>query len=123
MKANPGAINSGSQIFDQIVTVLMSTSMFTAGVLGFFLDNTIPGKQNTWNKIKKLFQSFVLQKGTDEERGLTKWLAHPDPNTKWNNEESEKELPQCTYDIPLITPWLKRYPHTVALNTFPRFKN
>jgi hypothetical protein len=62
MKANPGVINSGSQIFDQIVTVLMSTSMFTAGVLGFFLDNTIPGKQNTWNKIKKLFQSFVLKK-------------------------------------------------------------
>jgi hypothetical protein len=52
----------------------------------------------------------ISLKGTDEERGLTKWLAHPDPNTKSSNEESahEQELPQCTYDIPLITPWLKR---------------
>ena len=29
---------------DQIVTVLLSTSMFTAGVIGFGLDNTIPGR-------------------------------------------------------------------------------
>jgi hypothetical protein len=37
MKANPGAINSGSQIFDQMVTVLMGTSMcITAGALGSF---------------------------------------------------------------------------------------
>ena len=43
MKAHPGAINSGSDIVDQILTVLLSTSMFTAGILGFFLDNTIPG--------------------------------------------------------------------------------
>ncbi|XP_046640676.1 solute carrier family 23 member 1-like [Daphnia pulicaria] len=104
MKANPGAINSGSQIFDQIVTVLMSTSMFTAGVLGFFLDNTIPG--------------------TDEERGLTKWLAHPDPNTKSSNEESahERELPQCTYDIPLITPWLKRQEWAAYLPFLPSYR-
>ncbi|KAK4026412.1 hypothetical protein OUZ56_015410 [Daphnia magna] len=94
MKAHPGAIDSGSQIFDQIVTVLMSTSMFTAGVLGFFLDNTIP----------------------DEERGLTKWLAHPDPNIENSNEESERELTQCTYDIPVITPWLKRF-KAPTLNT------
>ena len=66
---------------------------------------------------------FCVEKGTDEERGLTKWLAHPDPNTKCNNNEPEKELLQCTYGIPFITPWLKRYPHTVALDTFPRFKN
>jgi nucleobase transporter 1/2 len=55
MKANPGAINSGSQIFDQIVTVLMSTSMFTAGVLGLFLDNTIPGKITQQINLKKKF--------------------------------------------------------------------
>lgn len=43
MQGNPGAVSTGSQIIDQIVTVLLSTSMFTAGVLGFLLDNTIPG--------------------------------------------------------------------------------
>jgi hypothetical protein len=111
MKANPGAINSGSQILDQIVTILMSTSMFTAGVLGFFLDNTIPGKiTRQLNFYKSSLDEKISLKGTDEERGLTKWLAHPDPNAKSSNEESahERELPQCTYDIPLITPWLKR---------------
>lgn len=44
MKTHPNVIDSGSDIVDQIVSVLLSTSMFTAGVLGFFLDNTIPGK-------------------------------------------------------------------------------
>jgi hypothetical protein len=52
MKASPGAINSGSHVFDQIV--LMSTSMFTAGVLGFLLDNTIPGKIVIQNLQKQL---------------------------------------------------------------------
>ena len=32
------------KIVDQIIRVLLSTSMFVAGFLGFFLDNTIPGE-------------------------------------------------------------------------------
>ncbi|XP_057376803.1 solute carrier family 23 member 1-like [Daphnia carinata] len=102
MKAHPGAIDSGSQIFDQIVTVLVSTSMFTAGVLGFFLDNTIPG--------------------TDEERGLTKWLAHPDPKMEISNEESGRDLKQCTYDIPVITPWLKSKKWAAYLPFLPSYQ-
>ena len=43
MNKHQGAIDTGSQIADQIIAVLLSTSMFTAGVLGFVLDNTIPG--------------------------------------------------------------------------------
>ena len=43
MAANPGAINTGSHVIDQIITVLLSTSMLVAGVLGFILDNTVPG--------------------------------------------------------------------------------
>ena len=43
MDAHPGAVNTGSEIADQILTVLLSTSMFIAGVLGFVLDNTVPG--------------------------------------------------------------------------------
>ena len=34
---------SGSEIVDQILTVLLSTSMFVGGLVGFILDNTIPG--------------------------------------------------------------------------------
>ena len=33
----------GSDIVDQIITVLLSTSMFVGGTMGFILDNTIPG--------------------------------------------------------------------------------
>ena len=43
MKENRNAIATGSPSVDQIIGVLLSTSMFTAGVIGFLLDNTIPG--------------------------------------------------------------------------------
>lgn len=43
MDANKGAIKLGNESLDQIVNILLSTGMFVAGVLGFFLDNTIPG--------------------------------------------------------------------------------
>ena len=34
----------GVETLDNIFTVLLSTGMFVGGVLGFFLDNTIPGR-------------------------------------------------------------------------------
>ena len=37
------SIKTGSDAADQIITVLLSTSMFVAMFLGFVLDNTIPG--------------------------------------------------------------------------------
>ena len=33
----------GSQEADQVLRVLLETGIFIAGVLGFLLDNTIPG--------------------------------------------------------------------------------
>jgi hypothetical protein len=39
-----GSIQTGSSMLDQIITVLLSTSMFVALLLGFILDNTIPGQ-------------------------------------------------------------------------------
>ncbi|CAE1313503.1 SLC23A1 [Acanthosepion pharaonis] len=53
IQKNPGMINTGSSEFDQILTALFGTSMLFAGLLGFFLDNTLPG--------------------TDEERGMLYW--------------------------------------------------
>ena len=44
LKDNPNAINTGSQIADNILTVLGSTGMFVGGVVGLILDNTIRGK-------------------------------------------------------------------------------
>ena len=40
---NHGAIKTGSIVIDNILTVMLSSSMFLALSLGFLLDNTIPG--------------------------------------------------------------------------------
>ncbi|KAL4233253.1 hypothetical protein ACF0H5_007937 [Mactra antiquata] len=47
------AIKTGSEICDQIFSVLLGTSMFVGGATGFILDNTIPGSEH--------------------ERGVTAW--------------------------------------------------
>jgi nucleobase transporter 1/2 len=46
MHTHADAINTGSEFLDQLFTVLLSTSMFVGGMLGFVLDNTVPGKNN-----------------------------------------------------------------------------
>ncbi|XP_068250490.1 LOW QUALITY PROTEIN: solute carrier family 23 member 2-like [Palaemon carinicauda] len=53
LEKNPNAIQTGSTILDQSLTVLMKTTMFVGGFLGCILDNTVPG--------------------TAEERGLVAW--------------------------------------------------
>ena len=35
--------SAGSTVADQMLTVLLSTSMFVGGMSGFLLDNTMPG--------------------------------------------------------------------------------
>ncbi|XP_076802859.1 solute carrier family 23 member 1-like [Clavelina lepadiformis] len=55
ISANKNLISTGSVEGDQILFVLLQTGMFISGVLGFILDNTIPG--------------------TLEERGLIRWRA------------------------------------------------
>ncbi|XP_071539451.1 solute carrier family 23 member 1-like isoform X2 [Panulirus ornatus] len=53
IESNPGIIQTGAPMVDQVLTVLLQIPMFVGGILGFFLDNTIPG--------------------SPEERGLLKW--------------------------------------------------
>ena len=36
-------ILTGNEAADQIISVLLSTSMLVGGVTGFILDNTVPG--------------------------------------------------------------------------------
>uniref|UniRef100_A0A4W5P803 Solute carrier family 23 member 4 n=1 Tax=Hucho hucho TaxID=62062 RepID=A0A4W5P803_9TELE len=53
---NPDAIATGVVELDQLLQVLLTTSMFVGGFFGFFLDNTIPGTKRergiiAWNKI------------------------------------------------------------------------
>ena len=44
MESSKYEVNTSSNEFNQVITVLLKTSMFLAGALGCFLDNTIPGK-------------------------------------------------------------------------------
>lgn len=56
VRRHPAAIATGSEEVDQVLRVLLSTSMFVGGFVGIFLDNTVPG--------------------TPEERGLHGWRKH-----------------------------------------------
>lgn len=77
---NKNVINTGSQAVDQILEVLLGTSMFVGGVIGFILDVTIPG--------------------TDEERGILKMRKHD------VNKASQERDP--TYDLPFIQKYLDK---------------
>ena len=37
-------MNTGVDVLDQVITVLLGTSMFLGGIIAFILDNTVPGK-------------------------------------------------------------------------------
>ena len=86
VQENEHLINTGSDIIDQVLIVMLDTSMFISGSLGFFLDNTIPG--------------------TLEERGVSAWRAQSEVSK--NDEISNStEVSLSTYDIPFITKYLK----------------
>ena len=61
---------------DQIITVLMSTSMAVGGLVGLILDNTIPG--------------------TIEERGLKAWRQH----LSGDNDDQIPTASIKVYDLP-----------------------
>ncbi len=102
LKKHPDAISFGDdpenaalQTFAQVIKVLLETSMFVAGFLGFFLDNTIPG--------------------TPEERGLIKW------NAQHEVKESSNETSNC-YDLPFGMNLLRKWTWTQYLPFSPTFK-
>ncbi|XP_048774661.1 solute carrier family 23 member 1-like isoform X2 [Ostrea edulis] len=81
MKNHPGYIST-DEIADQLLTVLLGTSMFVGGVVGFVLDNTIPG--------------------TLEERGIIKW-RETDDSVKVGGTSNTS-----VYDLPFIQKYLNR---------------
>ena len=46
LEENKYYIQTSVPEIDQVLTVLLKTSMFVGGFLGLFLDNTIPGKSH-----------------------------------------------------------------------------
>ncbi|XP_041795450.1 xan_ur_permease domain-containing protein [Chelmon rostratus] len=62
------AIATGVVELDQVLLVLLTTSMFVGGFLGFILDNTIPGSKHergilAWNKAHEDDSSDTLESG------------------------------------------------------------
>ncbi|XP_045128362.1 solute carrier family 23 member 1-like [Portunus trituberculatus] len=94
-QANSGILQTGSETFDQVLTVLLQTSMLVGGILGCFLDNTIPG--------------------TPEERGLLKWNKH------LISSQDKDESKSDSYDFPIGMEAIKRMSWTEYLPFCPNF--
>ncbi|KAJ4442141.1 hypothetical protein ANN_12007 [Periplaneta americana] len=84
MQAHPHSIQTGNEIVDSIITVLLSTSIMVGGITGCLLDNFVPG--------------------TPEERGLIKWQKE----IEFTSNKDDADIPS-TYDFPVGMGFLKRY--------------
>uniref|UniRef100_A0A3B3Z8Q7 Uncharacterized protein n=1 Tax=Periophthalmus magnuspinnatus TaxID=409849 RepID=A0A3B3Z8Q7_9GOBI len=65
---NPNTFATGVVELDQVLQVLLTTSMFVGGFFGFILDNTIPGSKQergilAWNKAHEDDSSNTLESG------------------------------------------------------------
>lgn len=97
MQTNPNAIQTGSEVIDSILTVLLSTSILVGGFLGCFLDNLIPG--------------------TDKERGLIAWKKQM--VLKFDTDQKEEK---STYDFPIGMGLLRKCPVTTYIPFLPTYK-
>uniref|UniRef100_A0A0K8S4G3 Solute carrier family 23 member 2 n=3 Tax=Lygus hesperus TaxID=30085 RepID=A0A0K8S4G3_LYGHE len=98
METNPNVIQTGSEVADSVITVLLSTSILVGGFLGCFLDNVIPG--------------------TDEERGLIKWSKQ----MELKSEASDGPYERSTYDFPVGMGLLRRLKWTQYVPFLPTYK-
>ncbi|XP_072034956.1 solute carrier family 23 member 1-like [Amphiura filiformis] len=81
LRGHPEAIQTSSANVDSIMTILLTTDVFVGALVGFILDNTIPG--------------------TMEERGMLKWLSAPD--------EDDPILSSIKgYDLPFGMDYIRR---------------
>uniref|UniRef100_A0AAQ5Y8V1 Uncharacterized protein n=1 Tax=Amphiprion ocellaris TaxID=80972 RepID=A0AAQ5Y8V1_AMPOC len=81
--SNPKAITTE---LDQVLQVLLTTSMFVGGFFGFILDNTIPGSKHergilAWNKAHEDDSSNTLESG--EVYNLPFGLSSYLPSSSW----------------------------------------
>ncbi|XP_076589466.1 xan_ur_permease domain-containing protein [Chaetodon auriga] len=79
---HPEAIATGVVELDQVLLVLLTTSMFVGGFFGFILDNTIPGSKHergilAWNKAHEDDSSDTLESGEvyNLPFGITSYLS------------------------------------------------
>ncbi|XP_048244534.1 solute carrier family 23 member 1-like [Haliotis rufescens] len=96
VSANSGKIQTGNDIANQIISVLLGTSMFVGGFIAAFLDNTIPG--------------------TVEERGILKWRKHEESSSGGDRRDT-----LAVYDLPLIQKYLNKLKFTRYIPFCPHF--
>ncbi|XP_061773934.1 xan_ur_permease domain-containing protein isoform X1 [Nerophis ophidion] len=88
---NPQAISTGVAEIDQLLQVLLTTSMFVGGFFGFLLDNTIPG--------------------TKQERGILAWnKAHEDSTSNTVDSEEVYSLPFGLSSYFSSSSWIRYLP-------------
>ena len=89
----------GVEAVDQVIFVLLTTSMWIGGMVGFLLDITLPG--------------------TDEERGILKWR---ETHEHQSDDETKIQLTSIhTYDIPLVTSYLQTIPFVRYIPFLPYY--
>ncbi|XP_028392826.1 solute carrier family 23 member 1-like [Dendronephthya gigantea] len=87
VKPRGDAIDTGSEVLDSVLYVLLTTGMWVGGMVGLFLDVTLSG--------------------TDEERGILKWRkTHECQSGEVHIERASIH----TYDIPFLTSRLQKFP-------------
>ncbi|XP_076348508.1 solute carrier family 23 member 1-like isoform X1 [Tachypleus tridentatus] len=91
-KGHPNTIDVGNDAANQLITVLLNTSMFIGGLIAFVLDNSIP----------------VLISGTDEERGVIRWREQGLEHNTTEDDLLTLSSPS-TYDLPFGMNVIKRY--------------
>uniref|UniRef100_A0A3B1KFE8 Solute carrier family 23 member 4 n=1 Tax=Astyanax mexicanus TaxID=7994 RepID=A0A3B1KFE8_ASTMX len=98
---NPAVIATGIVELDQVLQVLLTTSMFVGGFFGFMLDNTIPG--------------------TKRERGITAWnRAHEDDSDSTQESDEVYGLPCGITSYLSSCFWIKYVPFCPSHKTRPQ---
>ncbi|XP_076157996.1 solute carrier family 23 member 1-like [Alosa pseudoharengus] len=92
---NPTTITTGIVEIDQVIQVLLTTSMFVGGFFGFILDNTIPGTKRergiiAWNKAHEEDSNVTIE--SDEVYNLPFNLSARLSSVPW-----VRYIPFCPY--------------------------
>ncbi|KOC70911.1 Solute carrier family 23 member 1, partial [Habropoda laboriosa] len=96
-----GVIQTGNDIVDGVITVLLSTTILVGGVVGCVLDNIIPG--------------------TPEDRGLIAWSKEMELDTGGDEKEDQEYIPN-TFDFPFGMKVLRRWKWTYYVPFLPTYK-
>ncbi|XP_046843448.1 solute carrier family 23 member 1-like isoform X2 [Xenia sp. Carnegie-2017] len=99
LQKNSKSIDTGADVLDQVIFVLLTTSVWVGGFTGFILDVTLPG--------------------TDQERGILKW-RHVEEES---SEGGVKTASIHTYDIPYLTRFTQKFPIVRYVPFLPYYPN